>query len=204
MFDVRDPLESVSLVTETYGLSSCRLNGRSLDGVLSPIRLWGPNNAAACVSPYLKIGRNELVLELDIPDPSIAYLPPYAFLRGDFSVESGALCASSDLPSVSDHMFGDLCSRYTVTLGERDAEDAVALVADGYDACSLRINGREIGTCLRTPFRFDVAGALRAGENVIELTETRNLQNFFATPDRRIPVGLRGEPVLLFRAENKG
>lgn len=86
-----------------------------------------------------------------------------------------------------------------VTMTDREAEDAVALLADGYDACSLRINGREIGCCLRAPFRFDVTGALCVGKNVIELTETRTLQNFFATPDRRIPVGLRGEPVLLLR-----
>ena len=47
-------------------------------------------------------------------------------------------------------------------------------------AARVEVNGREVGSCLRPPWRVDISSFVRAGENRLEIIVANNLANHYS------------------------
>ena len=81
----------------------------------------------------------------------------------------------------------------TVTLSEDEAERTVALdLGKVVATAEVHINGKKVGVCVSPPWRLDITGHLKKGENTIEVLVYNTLANHYQTiptPDR-----YRGNP----------
>ena len=69
----------------------------------------------------------------------------------------------------------------TMTLSKKimldDVNKKLKFTLDGINSAGVKVNGKDLGTLIFTPFEFDLSDALKKGENEIELTLTNNLRN---------------------------
>lgn len=69
----------------------------------------------------------------------------------------------------------------TITLLKKikvdDIDKKFKFTLNGINSAGVKVNGKELGTLIFTPFEYDLSDALKLGENEIELTLTNNLRN---------------------------
>lgn len=66
-----------------------------------------------------------------------------------------------------------LCKKINV----EETNKKLAFSLNGINSANVKVNGQDLGTLIFAPFEFDLSGALKQGENEIELTITNNLRN---------------------------
>jgi len=66
-----------------------------------------------------------------------------------------------------------LCKKISVD----DTDKKLKFTLDGINSANVKVNGKDLGTLVLSPFEFDLSDALNRGENEFELTLTNNLRN---------------------------
>jgi len=163
----------------------------SINGVETPWADSGhwldPSIRLMKVSDRLKVGLNEVVLEGVVGlEPELENM----YVVGDFAVRAGAKCTSAIVEERGLASPEDLCRegypfyagsirlvrtfnleeepRGRVFIRFRDLNAALAIVS---------VNGRELGPVFLPPYRVEATGALRKGENRVEVTLVGTLRN---------------------------
>ena len=99
---------------------------------------------------------------------------------GDWSRLDALLCYS-----------GGIWYRRVLTLDSSQAAAAVELdLGNVVSSVDLRVNGRPAAVRVSPPWRFDLSGLVRPGQNQIELLVRNTLANHYQT----IPSGYVGKP----------
>ncbi|MCR5358441.1 MAG: hypothetical protein K6E55_00990 [Thermoguttaceae bacterium] len=109
---------------------------------------------------------------------------------------------------VLDAFSGGILYRQKFTLTEDEAAEDLSL--DLGDLCAsarVLINGVEAGTLVTPPWRLDISGRVRAGENVLEVEVRNTLSNHYLTIPTRYrgdsPSGLFGPVRIEFRPKTR-
>lgn len=74
---------------------------------------------------------------------------------------------------------GEVTLAKTFAFAGDPKQGEVYLTTDALDAClaRIRLNGKDVGVIHSAPYRVSLAGALRAGENLLEVTLVNTLRN---------------------------
>jgi hypothetical protein len=181
------------------------VNGRQVEA--APRRSdFDAQMGALDVRGLVRDGDNVIAIRIRVTEPTGGLLDKVK-LTGPFSVvrEGDRLAIAAprtrvrpaswheqDFPFLS----GEGVYRRTVTVDEAVAAAHVVLEADGgEDVVEAVVNGERAGVRLWGPYRFSLAGLLRAGENTLELRVCNTPENMLSgTP---IASGLRSAPRLV-------
>lgn len=72
-------------------------------------------------------------------------------------------------------------AKYTCTFDNKEKSLCINLGKVDYCA-SVKLNGKDLGYCFRSPFIFDLTSALKIGKNTLEVTVSNTLANALAAP----------------------
>ena len=75
---------------------------------------------------------------------------------------------------------GKISYRKTFCWNEQKREQTERLILDlgqVYETAEVLVNGKNTGFCFTPPYRFDITDALKAGENILEITVYNNTVN---------------------------
>ena len=101
-----------------------------------------------------------------------------------------------------EHFSGRARYTYRFSAAPPEGEEKVYLdLGEVEQIAEVRLNGQELGARLWRPYRWEISGALRAGENRLEVTVTNGLANIFLHPEVERPVDYRPHTAGLVRPE---
>lgn len=196
----------LEIVYEDVGEAvSIRVNGVAAPQG-APADVWDECNRVAPIAGLVKTGKNEITFESRMPDFPAKYpcihAPEIIALRGDFTVSGGAITAGAPkiLPGQSwtrqgaPNYLGEVIYRRDIDAPQVN-RTAILDLGDVRDVVEARLNDRSVGERLWPPYRFDVAGALVAGANRIEIRVRATAANLFCGRPR--DSGLLGIPKLI-------
>jgi hypothetical protein len=218
-FQVEDDsvIDGLSLVYEEAAVVRIRVNGRELSLPRERYPLWTVENHRVGIADAVRRGRNTLEIlcrtdEWSSPERKsmfdMNFIDPVV-LHGNFATEVGnkvvRLSARPQTLRLGDigkqgfpWLLGDVRYRLVIQGGRFTA---LELPDIGEASADGSLNGEPLGTRLWDPFRFDLEGKLRAGENEFIATIPTSLGNFLprAFPSRRVAltqIGLLQPPEL--------
>ncbi len=194
-----EKIGKASLVLEGNAYRKIRINRIDLTDRRRPYRFFDGDQFAIDIAGYLHQGHNRIALEYGpvFEDTSISGLmaiagvhgiQPHLFLIGDFGVTSeGHLAAMPQTVKTGSwreqgfsFYAGTGIYRTTFTMEKADLDFPVNLVCDVAQGClEVIVNGRPCGIRIWEPYTVEVTGALRAGENQLELKVTNTPQDLF-------------------------
>ncbi len=195
-FTVRDSIGDVWLLMDTGTITGdyvITLNGhRIIAEDFVSVFVNDQNNMRCNVVPYLRKGKNELFIEVEVKNDSDGVRDPI-YLYGDFGVmasEQGMIITKMpDEASYRDtytegfpYYSGTTSFETCLNLKESEAAGIGALRFDfgdsRYDCMEVIVNGESIGVKAFTPYTFPVAkNILKTGTNEITLKVTNTLSN---------------------------
>lgn len=111
----------------------------------------------------------------------------------------GDLNAHSRKPYFS----GTMCYTAKITYEGQQGAPALLDLGEVYESAEVRINGQQAGVRVAPPYRFDVTGLMRPGENTVEVlvinTLAAMLRDYMSMTLPLEPAGLLGPVTLYFR-----
>jgi hypothetical protein len=115
-----------------------------------------------------------------------AFAEPIAFECGAGRIGSGDWARIDGLASYS----GGAWYRRNITLSAEQARRSVRLdLGEVASSAEVHVNGKRAGVRLAPPYRFDISGLAKAGENRVEVLIYNTLANHYQT----IPTRYRGK-----------
>lgn len=175
--------ESLSAVVEWAHLYQVSINGKAVNPV--PEEWWLDQSFAVFdIAEHVKPGVNHLTLKAQPMDIHAEVEPVY--LRGDFGVVSATsgfnLIAPTELGlgSWSDQnmpFYSETVSYTKIIAVEENQNYLVRLNDWNGSVARVKVNGQKAGIIGWQPYELDISGALKQGENAIEVEVVGSLKN---------------------------
>ncbi len=186
-FEIKDVPEKCEILCEKLFDSEVIINGKKVDGFRQK-RMLSPDDLYADAAPYLKKGKNTLILKGECVKWGYYHTPPFAALKGDFAVKNDVIMAPAPLSEgdVTQNGYPYFAGEFCYTAAVKGRRHAV-LEIEAFDPVEVYVGRKKAADLVSDPRRIDLTPFLSDGENKIKLVMKTKLNNIFDDPE---PTGI--------------